>query len=709
MKNLLLPAFLFLLTINVFAQYPEVTIREIQYQDPGSLITYFDDDMPSPYEGDTVTVTGIVMVSPYMDQNPANGVIMYVGGGAAGFYMQDTSETDWSGILVRMEDPISSDFEILDSGNVVKITGVVNEYISTTQKTTQFNVIEFTAANNLIDIRNQLEPVELTLDSLKEIGTNTDKAIAEKWEGVYVIVRDVSVFELTGSGGFRIWDDNNTQLNIGTKSNYYYQMTPPALNTRLEYVKGYIETRSVGSAGVTINPGYPEDVKIQALPPVVTDVSRDVILVGSGQPVMVSATITDEDGVITDAKLYYRENMGSSHNELQMNNTSGDLYQATIPAYNDSSLIDFFIRAVDDSLFVTLSPADTSSNRYFYMVLDRDLMVQDIQYSPFGSGFSGYNGYEVTVRGIVSVDTTDIEGTETGTILTEQVYIQNGAGPWSGINIFGTEPQQRRRGDDVSVTGIVVESFGVTQIGSISAPATIQLHTSGNPVPDPEPLSTAAINGFTNGDVRAEQWEGVLIKYENVTVTDENANGDPGPNVAGGNTNYGAILVMDASTVQTRVALQYGTHQYHNYWLEYLASYPNRIYEGDTFDAIAGVFWYGFGDYQLLPRKNDDFVGHTTNTENEIGLPAKYDLSQNYPNPFNPSTKIRYSLPVGGNVTLKVFNILGQDVMTLIHNEMISAGSHEVTFDASNLPSGIYLYRIISDGFVQVKKMILMK
>jgi len=708
MKKFLLTAFLFMLSINVFAQYPEVTIREIQYQDPASLITYFDDDMPSPYEGDTVTVTGMVMVSPYIDANPANAVLMYVGGGNAGFYLQDTSETEWAGILVLQEPPISPELEILDSGTVVKFTARVFEYSTATQKTTELIIIDFDA-NNIVGFKDRPEPVEITLDSLKEIGTNIDKAIAEKWEGVFVIVRDVSVFELTGSGGFRIWDDIGTQLNIGTKSGYYYQATPPALNTRLEYIKGYVETRSVGSAGVTINPGYPEDVKIQALPPVVTDVSRDVILVGSGQPVMVSATITDEDGVITDAKLYYRENMGSSHSELQMNNTSGDLYQATIPAYNDSSLIDFFIRAVDDSQFVTLSPADTSSNRYFYMVLDRPLIVQDIQYSPFGSGFSGYNGYEVSVTGIVSVDTTDIEGTETGTILTEQVYIQNGAGPWSGINIFGTETQPRRRGDSVTVTGTVVESFGVTQISGINAPANIQLHSTGNPIPDPEPLSTDKINGFANGDVRAEQWEGVLIKYENVTVTDENANGDPGPNVAGGNTNYGAILVMDASNEQTRVALQYGTHQYHNYWLEYLASYPNRIYEGDTFDAIAGVLWYGFGDYQILPRKNDDFVGHTTGTEEEVGLPGNYELAQNFPNPFNPSTKIQFALPVGSNVTIKVFNLLGQEVQTLINNQVKPAGRHEVIFDASNLPSGIYFYRMHSDSFTQVKKMILLK
>jgi hypothetical protein len=84
-------------------------------------------------------------------------------------------------------------------------------------------------------------------------------------------------------------------------------------------------------------------------------------------------------------------------------------------------------------------------------------------------------------------------------------------------------------------------------------------------------------------------------------------------------------------------------------------------------------------------------------------------LAQNYPNPFNPSTKIQFALPVGGNVTLKVFNLLGQEVQTLINNQVIPAGRHEVIFDASNLPSGIYFYRIHTDSFAQVKKMILLK
>ncbi len=86
-----------------------------------------------------------------------------------------------------------------------------------------------------------------------------------------------------------------------------------------------------------------------------------------------------------------------------------------------------------------------------------------------------------------------------------------------------------------------------------------------------------------------------------------------------------------------------------------------------------------------------------------------YALQQNFPNPFNPTTKIKFSIPESGNVTLKVFNALGQEVATLINGEM-EAGNYEKDFVASNIPSGVYFYQLEAGGkFMQQKKMILIK
>ncbi len=97
-----------------------------------------------------------------------------------------------------------------------------------------------------------------------------------------------------------------------------------------------------------------------------------------------------------------------------------------------------------------------------------------------------------------------------------------------------------------------------------------------------------------------------------------------------------------------------------------------------------------------------------TSVESIEGVPTNFALLQNYPNPFNPSTTIQFAIPTSSNVKVSVFNILGEEVAVLV-NSMMAAGNYKVSFNASNLPSGLYLYRIQADNFNQVRKMMLTK
>ena len=94
--------------------------------------------------------------------------------------------------------------------------------------------------------------------------------------------------------------------------------------------------------------------------------------------------------------------------------------------------------------------------------------------------------------------------------------------------------------------------------------------------------------------------------------------------------------------------------------------------------------------------------------EGSLILPDKYSLAQNYPNPFNPSTKIKYDIKIDGLVTLKVYNILGMEVSSLV-NEVKQAGRYEVEFNGLNLNSGIYYYRLQAGEYTETKKMLLLK
>ena len=89
-------------------------------------------------------------------------------------------------------------------------------------------------------------------------------------------------------------------------------------------------------------------------------------------------------------------------------------------------------------------------------------------------------------------------------------------------------------------------------------------------------------------------------------------------------------------------------------------------------------------------------------------VPDKYSLSQNYPNPFNPTTTIEFTLPQKEFVTITIFDVLGNEVTTLIKEEL-SAGLHKIEFNASELTSGVYIYKLIAGSFTQTKKMTLMK
>ena len=88
--------------------------------------------------------------------------------------------------------------------------------------------------------------------------------------------------------------------------------------------------------------------------------------------------------------------------------------------------------------------------------------------------------------------------------------------------------------------------------------------------------------------------------------------------------------------------------------------------------------------------------------------PKEYELAQNFPNPFNPNTSIKFTLPEAGNVKLKVYNLLGQEIRTLV-NEYKEAGAYTINFDASDLNSGMYIYKIEAGSFTQTRKMTLIK
>lgn len=715
MKAKFILFFLLICASVSFAQsnpYPHVSIRDIQFQPLDSLQAGIDR---SPRNGDTLQVTGVVMVSTLIDPTFDRRPIMWAGARWQ-TYIRDTAYSDeWGGLNIIQNDTTgpnqNSLVDLLDTTMIVTLTGVVSEF----SNQTQLNILTQYPVQFHGNKPNRGEPIEITIDQLNTGTPPTHNLITgEKYEGMYVIIRNVITSDRnTSNGTFAINDGNGNQMFIHDQSGYFTRRAhqlrsfdPPIDGTTIQYIRGVIGHFNNPNRYV-IRPMYPDDLLIGQSPPAISSIRRNVGLVTPNLPVTITARIIDLDqgGSVTSAKVKYRVNGGERLEVNMVANPADTTWSATIPGVPlDSALVDYYIWAQDNDNMISTNPIDTTRN-FFYLVLNRDLRIQDVQYSPFGTGFSAYNNFYVTVSGVVTADTSDLQGD--GGSVGRRVYIQNGQGPWSGIWIFGLEAEALQRGQHVTVNGRVIENFNHTRIDSIT---TLVINSSGNPLPTPEPVSTSDIGTKLKGTIAAEQWEGVLIEYANVTVTDDNADGSSGPG-GGGNSNFGEILVADASNISTRVELQEGNHQYHNLWTASLDTIPGliRIREGDSLDKLRGVLFFSFSNYKLVPRKSDDFIGYTSDIDDiTSGIVTEYQLTQNYPNPFNPVTTIQYSIPEAGYVQIKIYNILGQEVASLVNMEQ-SVGSYKVLFDASKLSSGVYLYQINVNNYQQTKKMMLMK
>jgi Secretion system C-terminal sorting domain len=133
--------------------------------------------------------------------------------------------------------------------------------------------------------------------------------------------------------------------------------------------------------------------------------------------------------------------------------------------------------------------------------------------------------------------------------------------------------------------------------------------------------------------------------------------------------------------------------------------------DGDWVNTLQGGGWQHLQDFGLGSR-NFNIRGVVDDTpvsvdEDEIN-PIGFELMQNYPNPFNPTTTVKYSIPELSFITIKVFDVLGNEIATLVNEEKL-AGSYEVEFKATTLPSGIYFYKLQAGSYVETKKMALLR
>jgi hypothetical protein len=302
------------------------------------------------------------------------------------------------------------------------------------------------------------------------------------------------------------------------------------------------------------------------------------------------------------------------------------------------------------------------------------------------------------------------------------VILQNGTGPFSAIWVYNNSTDVIHQGDRVRVRGTVEYNFGVNRI-NVSTSSDVQILSTNNTLPAPQILTTLEMgNHKLGGDTTIKKWESVFVKL-NVPVYINCINAQTGVSClyqdpplpdSSFRRNYGEIWVTDNSNYPARIELQDGHHTYTNNW-DGVTIGKKLLTKNDSITFIQGILYFSFSNYKLVPRDTLDFgiwktVGISHN-ENEVV--TKYSLLQNYPNPFNPVTNIKFQIPENAYVTLKIYDVLGKEIKTLV-NQQMNTGSYNVTFDGTNMSSGVYFYRISTVGkngikFVDTKRMVLIK
>ena len=682
--------------------------------------------------GDTVTITAHVVV-------PAK-VMTFT---AAGFTMllYDTGTvSEWGAVFVRVNAPDDTAQIFLDgfmnpgAGDIITMIGVVQEFpLWSMNSVTQFQPLAGFPIT-IIGSAPVVKPIPKAASNFYEDlfpGGTVKYTTGEPFEGMYVELTDLTVDGKVnnGRGTFSMVDGAGNQITSYDASRYFTKghggrWLMPAdpdwllfydsvlvVGAQIDTIRGMITTvsGSEGPRGYRIAPLYRGDVVLGDILPGVSTHRRNPVIVSSDSAARISVEAFKQVGGsdISTVELMYALDGSSSFTSVPMPYDPADsLYKGSIPQQAANTFVRYFIEATDvaTNKNILASSAfggfgsDTSKGFFFYTVLDRPLTIQDIQYTPYENGRGAYIGAEVTVGGVVTADTSHLGISPLNIAGTNAWFIQNGNEPWNGLWITpstdSTLPSVRN-GDSIFVTGTVQEQFEVTRVGNIEQ--AVSVVSSGNLVPGPVVLSTGDFGpNVGNGAFTAEPYEGMLVRFENVTVTDVNpVFSDPTEFHIDDGT--GPILVR-----------QDGKHSYSNVPADSISG-KKILYQGTTISSIVGIIHYSFNRYKLTPRTDADF-GIVTSVEitREEELPTVYALAQNYPNPFNPSTVVQYSVPTGGLVMLKVYNVLGQEVRTLI-NEQQAPGTYRVRFDATGLASGLYFYRITAGAFVDIKKMMLLK
>jgi len=501
----------------------------------------------------------------------------------------------------------------------------------------------------------------------------------------YTPLPSSSNFTLTdGPDTVYIYIDNTTEIDIsGMTVGQLYQITSPIIIDN-----GLIELKPRFDSDLVLNPGG------DTLP-VISDVDSDNWTPEASDPVTMSATITDDNG-INSALVFYRDSDGvtpGGWSSVAMSDQGGDIWAGMIPGGHSSTQIDYYIQATDTGDQTVTRPGSAPDG--FLSVAVGFTPIWDVTYAhpDSTSQSAAMDGQFVNIRGIVTAGTNHV-GSPTKFIVQEPgVNPDTDDFKFSGILVYETSAlSEYFPHDEVAIGGLCDEYFGLTEMIPHNGTA-IYLLSFGNDLPGPAKVPTRTLADDSPADVdgdgiMGEAWESVWVQTYPAAVMDT--------------LGFGEYIVADNSARTDSLVVDPLVQ----------LSYAGTI--GDVL-KITSYMDYAFGRREIIPIA-DEYIIQTglTAVDDTPTIQPAGGFHSVAPNPFNPRANIKFVVNRDNLVQLNVYNIRGEKVRTIVQDRL-PANTYDVVWDGTNdagqnVASGTYYARLrIGAEVVQVRPMTLLK
>ena len=707
------------------AQVTEVSVTDVQFISATDLANCED---LSAYDGQIVKTVGVVLHDGNLTEVSSSSVN---GGYRPGVHILDTAAHGVMGAFAGVQihgvyedgggqnQPVST-IDNLVAGMIVEIIGTVGNYQGETQI--------FPSDNSSVSVIGTTTAPTADTISLELLNDNTrtnNYVTGEEWEGSFVTFENMTVTAVSTFSGnrvsFDVADENGNLINVSDRflvqklasrdlanpssPQTVGKFVEPIVGTKYASLSGIILHSENGCSGSTgrgyeLNPFDTSHYKVGDTPPSISEVSRTPLVPASANTVTMSAKIIDFNGTVDDQKLFYSTDLNEALADftavaMTLKSGSTDEFEATIPAFADGTIVRYYITADDNDANKSYEPFTASSPTgatAFYTVRDAGLTIVDLQkvLDPTQDA-SPYRDQEVTVKGYITASAKPYD--------LEDIYMQDkDATEWGGIKLTGNADLLRLwRTQEVEVTGTVEESFGFTQL------VVSEVSKTGN-VAEIAPIEIAVSDSAGRVDRGLEKYEGMLVKLVNSGGKVKISN--PQLNPFGEWTVANDTGASYANSTKIQSGVKNGNNN-SSLWVSVVSDSVWANTDGIMevpeieatkemdMDALVGVLYYGFGQYAVKPRNNDDLVGFsitldTTDYPEIVSVQQFKELGLNfYPNPATSVINVEVANNTQGTLTIK--SLEGRVI-----SETNVIGTSKM--NVSSLTSGVYVIEFINEN-----------